>query len=63
MIEFAAGFVMGALALAGICSLFKVDGRDWGEQQSQEDDDSCDDLPPYLRKDYDPFSSRGNDRF
>ena len=63
MIEFAAGFVIGALALSGICALFRIDGDDWGDQQSHDEDYCCDDLPPYLRKDYDPFSSRGNDRF
>ena len=74
MIEF--GYI--ACLLAGVCfgiagtlfyQIWINTADDWGDSQSKIeaehpwDDYCCDDLPPYLRKDYDPFSSRGSDRF
>ena len=60
-LSFIVGAIIGAIGLAGICAIFSINGEDWGEQN--EEDEFFDDLPPYLRKDYDPFSSRGPDRF
>ena len=68
MIEFAIGFGVGAFTVVSLCAIFRTDGRDWGEpvcgepmpkvpgQISIEDLDTGDDIPPWLRRDFDPMA-------